>query len=158
MAIYMKFDGIPGDITTDEHKEWIACDSMHFSSMRNVQTVMGQGDQRQGGSLEVSEVTITKPMEKASPNLFLATMQAAIGKGSKVEIHLTRTDELPYMEFVLENCFVTSYNMDSDGMSPKETLSLNFLNIQMSFNPVKKDNAKGEPIRHSYNVGTGKAS
>lgn len=157
MAIYMEYDGIKSDATETAHKDWIQCGSVGFSAFREAKTSMGQGGSRQGTNVSIGEITVTKKMCTASPDLFLASV---VGLGKKVKLHITRTGankQTNYLEVELAHCCVTNYNISSDGVSHLETLTLNFLEIDLKYIPVKDDGTPGTPMPTKFSIPTGKA-
>jgi type VI secretion system secreted protein Hcp len=158
MAIYMQYEGIKGDVTEEAHKDWIELQSISLSAFREAQTDSGQGSQRQGGNVSVSDLTLTKSMCMGSPHLFVA---GTAGLPRKVTIHVTRTGEgeqTNYLEVVLDKAFVNNHSTSSDGANHMETITLNFLEIDMKYTPVKPDGKPGEPIPVSFKVPTGEVS
>jgi type VI secretion system secreted protein Hcp len=157
MAIYMNYDGIKGDVTESGHKDWIQCDSIAFSACRDAHTEQGQAAQRQGKQVAIGEIILTKPVCAGSPHLFT---QSVVGLGKTVKLHITRTGDgqhTNYLEVTLDKCCITNYGMDSDGAAHSESVSLNFLKIEMKYIPVKPDGAPGDPIPVAFDVGLGEA-
>jgi type VI protein secretion system component Hcp len=89
VAIYMIFGDISGSVTTDGFKDWIHVDSFQWGVGRGVTSPHGSEDTREGSEPSVSEVVVTKRMEKASPKLW----QDAVGGdfSAKVTIKFTST-------------------------------------------------------------------
>ena len=109
MAIYMKFGDISGSVTTDGFKDWIQVNSFQWGVGRGVTSPHGSEDTREGSEPSVSEVVVTKRMEKASPKLW----QDAVGGdfSAKVTIQFTSTtkDKVEsYLESLLSGVFRTN--------------------------------------------------
>ncbi|MGQ3673891.1 type VI secretion system tube protein Hcp, partial [Xanthobacter sp. TB0139] len=47
MAIYLKFDGIDGEATQDDHKKWIDVLSLSWGVGRGISTVSGSTNNRE---------------------------------------------------------------------------------------------------------------
>jgi type VI secretion system secreted protein Hcp len=157
MAIYLHYEGMTGDVTEEGHKDWIQCATIGFSASRDAETNLGQGGQRQGAEVAISDLTLTKPMDAASPHLFVASL---VGFGKKAKIHITRTGQTQqtnYLEVTLEKACVTNYSIRSDGVGHQETLTLNFLKVELKYLPVKEDGSPGEPIPVSFDIAKGEA-
>ena len=156
MPIYMKFEGIEGDVTAEGHKKWIDLNSMQWGVGRGISSPTGQAAEREASAPSISEVTITKMMDKTTPLLFT---QSLIGDGKKVEIHLVKTskDKLEtYMEYVLTDTMISGYSVSSGGDAPSESLSLNFTKVEMKYHPHDSKGVAGSPIPAGYDVGAGK--
>ena len=84
MALYMKYGSIKGAVTTDGFKDWIELDSFQWGVARAVGTAARSSTSREHSEPSLSEVTVTKRSDVASPKLFL---DAVAGKlDNKVEI------------------------------------------------------------------------
>ncbi|MGA7802255.1 MAG: type VI secretion system tube protein Hcp [Gammaproteobacteria bacterium] len=150
--IYMQIEGIKGNVTEAEHKGWLEISSLQFGVGRAVQMSTGSGHERETSAPSISEVSVSKAMDKASPKLF---EEACSGKAKKVTIHLVRTSGnsvKTYMEYELEECLVSGYSVSSGGDLPNESLSFAFTKITMKFTHYKKDNTADSPIAVSYDL------
>ena len=157
MAIYMDYDGIKGDVSEENHKEWIPLSSISFSASREAGTAVGKGEERQGTQVTINDISIIKPMDAASPHLFT---QSVVGLGKEVKIHITRTGEKEqtnYLEITLDKCCVTRYGINTDGVRHTESLTLNFLKISFGYIPVKEDGSPGDRIPVNFDIATGVA-
>lgn len=133
MAIFMHFEGVDGNVTAKGYEKWIEVNSFQFGSGRGISTPTGGAENREASAPSVSEVVVTKLMDKASPKLF---EQALIGSdGKKVKIVITRTgkemSELCMYKF--ENTLVSGYSVSSGGDAPSESISLNFTKFEYSY-------------------------
>src|SRR5262249_11123077 len=88
MAIYMKVEGIDGDVTEAAHKAWIEVNSFQWGVGRGIGSPKSSASDRESSEASVSEVVVTKPSDEASTNLLRAALW---GKGKKVNVHFTRT-------------------------------------------------------------------
>ncbi len=162
MPIYMKYDGIDGNVTATGHEKWIELDSCQLGVHRNITNPTGRGENREASVPAVSEIVVTKQGDAASTNLFRAALW---GEGKKVKIDFCKTDKdkfEPYLQLELENCMVSSYSTSGHGgdahAKPMESLSLNFTKI--TFNTIGMDptNKTGKPDRAMWDLAAGKGS
>ena len=114
MAIYMKYGDIAGSVTTDGFKDWIQVNSFQWGVGRGVTSPHGSEDTREGSEPSVSEVVVTKRMEKASPKLW----QDAVGGdfSAKVTIKFTSTtkDKVEsYLEYELTDAGLSGYSVSA---------------------------------------------
>jgi type VI protein secretion system component Hcp len=156
MGIFMKYEGMQGNATEENHPgpDWISCNSLSFSAFRDAQAKMGQGGSRQGKPVEIGDFTFTKEMDPASPNLYLGSL---FSKAKKVTIHITRGGEgaTNCLELELGQCCVTNYSISSDGNTHSEVVSINALELGMKYTPINPDRSPGTPIPMSFSVPTG---
>ena len=158
MPIYIEIEGIKGNVTTQGYEEQIELNSFSWGVGRGISMITGRTANREVSSPSISEVTVSKAMDKATP---LLVQEGVIGtKGKKVILHLVRTggDTLEeYMTYTLENCLISSYSVSgADGGEPGETLSLSFTSIETAYSEAGKDNVKGGQGRFGYSIEKGK--
>jgi len=142
MAIYLKIDGVDGQVTTEGHEKWIELLSFQYGVGRSFSTGEG-GAIREASHPSVSDITITKNFDVASTHLYREAVAGTQDK--KVKIHFTTTSKdkvETYLELELVDCAVAGYSISSGGDRPTESLSLNFTKI--IYTPSLLD-AKGQP-------------
>jgi type VI secretion system secreted protein Hcp len=155
MPIYMKYDGIDGDVTAEGHDKWIELQSLQFGTGRGIQTATGRGADREASAPSISEMVATKLMDLASSKLFLESL---VGEGKKVQIDLCRTGEKleVYMTYELEDTLISSYSVSSGGERPMESLSLNFTKITQKYIPYDSKHKPQSPLPAGYDLSLGK--
>lgn len=149
-AVYMKIEGIKGEVTTPNYEGMIEIDSMQLELARSIQS--SPGAPRESSSPSFSDVTITKRTDSTSPHLFLEAAAGVVGK--KVDLHFTTSvngEERTYYLVTLSDVLVSGFSQSSGGENPTESLSLNFTKIEMSYTPYVGGKA-GTPIRAGYDV------
>jgi len=134
MALYMKYGDIKGPVTTDGFKDWIELNSFQWGATRHIGTAARGSTTREHSEPHLSEITVTKLTDVASPKLFL---DAVAGKlDNKVTISFTTTTKAKvetFLKYELENCGLSHYQMSSGGEDPMESLSLNYTKISETF-------------------------
>lgn len=158
MAIYMKIEGIDGDVTHQEHKNWLDISSLQWGVGRGISTPVGSAKNREASEPSISEVVVTKLMDASSVKLFT---EACTGqKGKKVQIHLVSTGNpgKTYMEYTLENALVSGYSVSTNGDRPSESISFNFTKIETKYTPSGEGNDTGSPVTASYDLATAKSA
>jgi type VI secretion system secreted protein Hcp len=161
MPIFMTYEGIEGSATAPKYDKGIDVQTLSWSwgpSMpgvsRRISTVTGRAANREVSAPTLSEVVITKEMDRASPQLL---EQALVGQtGRMVTLTLTRTGrELEkYLEMKLYNTLISGYSVSaSSSAAPGETWHLNFDKISWTVWPTKADGQAGEPITVGYDIG-----
>lgn len=127
--ILLKFGKINGDSEIEKHDKWITLDSLQFGLGRAI-TVSGGGKDRDTSNPSFSEITVSKGMDIASPDLFIGACGESAAE--KAEIHFIQTAEgknQVYLKLDLEEPLISSYSMSSGGERPSESLSLNFTKV-----------------------------
>jgi len=155
--IYMQFEGINGDVTANGFANDIQLNSFQWGVGRIVSSPTGSGADRQGSAPSISEITITKNFDSASPGLL---QDALIGDAKNVKIFFVNTVRGKlnvYAEYDLTNVLISGYSVSSGGDRPTESLSLNFTKIE--FKTVQK-NADGTvvPVKIAWDLSLAEAA
>jgi type VI secretion system secreted protein Hcp len=140
MAIYMEVDGIKGSVTTQGFEDMSELSSFQMGVSRNIGTASGGSTLRESSNPAVSEATVTKLADAASPELHNYALTGKLDK--KVTIHFTTTTEGQVTEFQkieLENVGFSNFHMSSGGELPMEAISLNFTKFTATHTPVGPD-------------------
>ena len=144
--ILMKLGKINGDSDIAGHEKWITVDSLQIGVGRSVST-SGGGKDRDTSNPSFSEVTISKGMDIASPDIFIGA--AGESAADKAEIHFIQTaDGKPqvYLKLDLIEPLISSYSMSSGGERPSESFSLNFTKIEYQYDAYSgKTKTTGTP-------------
>ncbi len=162
MAIYMKIGGIDGDVTAKGHEKWIALQSLDFNVKRLLSTDPGRIADREGTRPSISEISITKKMDKSSPLLF---SEACVGKAkSEMKIDICQTDSslTPYAQLTLNNVIVSGYQLDAsnaeqhstsaENQTPHEKITLSFDKIELRYTPYDSQHQAQSPIPAGYDL------
>jgi type VI secretion system secreted protein Hcp len=158
MPIYLKMDGVKGDVTHQGHEGWTDITSMSWQIGRQMKTNIGSTENREGSQPSMGEIILTKVTDGSSPVL---SNEAATGRKAKtVQIHLVTTGSPgdTYLEYELTNCLIANYSMNSNGDRPNEVITLNFTKIQTKYIPSKSDNSASGPVVSSFDATTAIAS
>ena len=93
------------------------------------------------GKASFSDMSVTKFIDKSSPNFFISCVN-----GTHIEkaiLHIRKAGENPqeYLTITMEEVFITSFNdSGSDGGGlPVESASLNFSKMEVAYKPQKAD-------------------
>jgi type VI secretion system secreted protein Hcp len=153
---YLKLDGIDGSVTTSGFEKWFEIESAHFGTARHIGSSRAGAGDRESSEVNVSELTLTKIWDSASPKLF---NESVAGKGDKMaKLHLTSTvggKPEPYLKIELKNCFVSAYSVSSRGADkPSETLTLNFTYITIT-HTERDEKGGGTPSSTSFDLKLG---
>ena len=135
MAIYMKFGDIKGSVTTDGFKDWVELGSFQWGVGRSVNSTSGSSDTREGSEPSVSEIVVTKRMDKASPKLWQDAVGGDFSKDVTISMTTTTKDKVEtFVEYDLKEVGLSGYS--SNGRSddaPAESLSLNFSQVTWKY-------------------------
>jgi type VI secretion system secreted protein Hcp len=147
MNAFIKIDGIPGESTDDQHKEWIEPTGFSFSvsqptggSRRDAGTVAGD-------TATFSDFQFVKRVDKASPKLFLECAKGNPKLRVTLQVHRATGKRDLYYEVLMENAMITNVSpsgSDSDKELPMESVSLSWGQMKIKYVHFDKDTKKGE--------------
>jgi type VI secretion system secreted protein Hcp len=152
MPIYIQYGDIKGSVSAEGHAEWVDVNSCQWGVGRGIGSPTGRSANREASAPSISEVVVTKSMDKSS---YRWLEQALQGEGLKCTIHFCKTDAgklETYAEYILENCLVSGYSVSSGGDRPTESISINFTKIQFMLEEMGVANASTETPRVFYDI------
>jgi len=152
VAIYMKFGSFTGASTTQGFKDWIELDSFQWGVGRGISSAARGSESRESSEPSISEVVVTKKMDKSSPNLMSDAWAGQLN--ATVEIKFTTTTKNQVTDFLgykLENTGLSGYSVSSGGDLPVESLSLNFTKISVTYKGTDP-NVSGTPETVGYDL------
>jgi len=159
--IYMNYDNlnIKGDVTAEGHLNWIELNSFQWGVGRAISSPTS-GGAREASAPSVSEITITKVLDRSSPSLL---QEALAGEGKPVVIDFVKTGggtgaPFTYIEYTLDNVLISKYSISSGGDQPTESISLSFTKVQFAFTPQNPDGSPGTPLQVTYDIALARVS
>ncbi|OYX13307.1 MAG: hypothetical protein B7Z15_07720 [Rhizobiales bacterium 32-66-8] len=158
MAIYVNYDGIPGEATQQDHTKWIDVLSLSWGVGRGISTVSGSTNNREASEPSVSEVSIVKMFDSSSPKLFTEACTGNAGKTVKIDLTTTGSPGVTYCTYTLTNALISSYSVSTGGDRPTESVSISFTKLEFKFTPYDDKNKAGTPVTVSYDMATTKSS
>ena len=157
MPIFLNYDGIPGDVTTAGHEQWIQCASFEWGIGRGISNSSSRRPTARAAP-SVSEIVVTKDTDSASPPLMRASLGLdPVGEGKDVQIDFCKTDTSqpePYLQLTLSNTLVSGWSISSGGDRPSETVTLNFTKVEFKNIGMGAANDTGTPDPCQYDLTT----
>jgi type VI secretion system secreted protein Hcp len=143
---FLKIEEIPGESTDDKHKDQIEILSFNWGVRQQ-----RSGSSSSAGSLsaeraDFQEFAVVKPVDKASPLLFLACASGQHLKGATVQLCRAGGDKEPYMEYKLSDVMVTSVRPGGNGHGealPLEEVQFAYGKIEWKYTQTKIAGGKG---------------
>lgn len=154
MAIYVNYDGIQGEATQQDHKKWIDILSLSWGVGRGISTVTGNSSGREVAEPSVSEVTLVKMFDSATPKLFTEALVGNQGKTVKIDLVSSGNPGVTYCTYTLSNALISSYSVSTSGDRPTESVSIDFTKLEFKFTPYDDKNKEGTPVTVTYDLGT----
>ena len=154
MAIYMNWDGVTGDVTTQGFEKWIELTSFQWGVGRGIGSAMSGQASRESSIPSVSEIVVTKRMDGSSPGLWTDSVAGQLN--TTVKIAFTTTSQgatTQFLNYELTNTGLSGYSLSSGGDMPTESLSLNFTKVVWSFTGTDPS-VQGTPVTQGYDLTT----
>ena len=152
--IFIKIGDIKGESQDKTHKDEIEVLnwSWGMSQSGNMHTGTGGG----AGKVSIQDLSLTKFVDKASPNLM---MHCSSGKHvPKVTLTVRKAGgdaQVEYLIINLEEVLISSLSTGGSGSDDRliENITLNFAKVTVDYQPQKADGTKdGGPIKYGWNV------
>lgn len=154
MAIYVKWEGIKGNVTAKGYTDQISINSFNFGVGRRISMEAGEMSNRESTRPSISEITITKPADNSATGILKESLSGSAGKKVTFSFVKTGSDEMTeFMTYDLEDALVSGYTVDAgaDG-EPMETITLSFSKIMSKYNDYDKTNKSASPQRVGYDL------
>jgi type VI secretion system secreted protein Hcp len=135
VAIYLKYGSVNGSVTTDGFKNWIELGSFQWGVGRSVNSPTGSSDTREGSEPSISEIVVTKRMDKSSPQLWQDACGGDFSKDVTIAMTTTTKDKVEtFVEYTLKETGLSGYSSSGSGAdAPSESLSLNFAQVTWKY-------------------------
>ncbi len=144
--VFLQIDGIKGESTDKDHKDWIEVLSYSHSISQAASSAPSPSGGGAAGKVTHEEFAITKNVDISSPLLYQA---CATGKHfPNVVIEVSRaTGKAPvkYMTITMKDVLVSTASLlaPSTSDSPIETIALDYGSIQWAYAPQNPDGSVG---------------
>jgi len=151
MAIYLKYDGVDGNVTTKGFEKQIEIQSANFSSGRSMGMAARSDVNRGHAEPHLSEINLCKMWDDmASVKLFEDSLAGVGDKKAKLTFTTTSKNVvLGFLELELEEVVISNYAIGGGGDAPpSESFTLNYTKIAVTPYEVKDGKATKKPVVH----------
>ena len=128
--IFLELEGIEGESNAVGFENQIELGSLQFGVGRNAK----------GASF--SEVSVTKLLDKSSPQLMLRTANGTTIPSAKVQFTTTGGDKVAvYLRYCFTGVRITGFSQSSGGERPTESVSFSYATIVQSYTQASETGA-----------------
>ncbi len=133
--LYLLVDGIPGESTQVDHKDWIDVENYKI----NFTATSGPG----GGRARLTQFDVSAFVSKASPELLLALLSGQFIRD--MELDVTRNTagmQQSYANWLFQDVTVTNFNQSNNGAPNERSLdiySFNFRELEYKYTEYAPD-------------------
>lgn len=151
--MFLKIEGIKGESMDSKHKDEIQIESFSWGLTQTgtFGTGMGGG----AGKVSVHDISVSKHVDKSSPELMLACCTGKHIPSALLTVRKAGEKPLEYLKIKLTDVLISSVQDSGTGSSEglSESLSLNFAKFQVEYQPQGKDgSAQGGPVLMGWDV------
>lgn len=149
MAIYLKYDGVTGNVKTKGFESQIELNSASFGAGRDMGMAVRTNVNRGHAEPHLTEISATKGWDDMASGLLLQDAIAGVGN-KKAVISFTTTSKnvvLAFLTVELENVVVSNYSVGSGGdAQPSEAFNLNYTKMTVTPYEVLDGKANKKPV------------
>jgi type VI secretion system secreted protein Hcp len=137
--MFLKIEGIKGEAQDSKHKDEIDVLAWSWGMSQSGTTHTGSG--AGAGKVNVQDISITKWLDNASPNLMLYCCNGKHIKEMKLTVRKAGEKPLDYLKITMENGLVSSVSTGGSGGEDRltENISLNFQKVHVQYFKQKAD-------------------
>jgi type VI secretion system secreted protein Hcp len=140
MALFVRIEGLTGEVTEPGYEGWMLCSTFNLGMGRGVSVSGGGAGRREATAPSVSEVSLTKEIDSVDAQLF---KEALRGSTRRADLHFTQTDRagrhVAFLKYVLTETIISGYSVNAGSGRPVVSFSLNFAAITSEYLTVDAD-------------------
>lgn len=136
---FLKIDGIDGESTDDQHKDWIELLNFDHGVDQPTSGSVSSGGSRSSQRVNHASFKITKAIDKATPKILLSCCNGTHIPNITLEICRSGGDKMKYYEVILEDVMIDSAKMVGNAKGadaaplPVEEVSFNYGKIKWTY-------------------------
>ena len=152
--MFIKIGDVEGESADKTHAKEI--DVLAWSWGMSQSGSMHVGGGGGAGKVSIQDISLTKWIDKSSPNLMMACSSGKHYPEAKLTIRKAGgEDPVEYLIITLKEVLVSSISTGGSGGEDRltENVTLNFGQVQGDYQPQKQDGSKdGGPIKYGWNI------
>jgi len=150
--MFLEIDGVKGESVDKTHKDKIDIMSWQWGIANSGTFHHGSGGG--AGKASFQDITITKFVDAASPNLMTFCANGKHFTKGKIIVRKAGEKPLEYLTIEFEKVLVTSYSTGGSGGQERltEHVTLNFAQVKVEYTTQSEKGGKGTPHAFSWNI------
>ena len=153
---FIKIDGIEGESNDAKHKNEIEVLSYSFGVSQAITGTVSSTGTFTGQRSDLSPLSITKQLDKASPKLSGACAGGEHLKSAVLTLCRAGGDKQPYMEYKLTDCLISGYRVGGashgEGGVPIEEVSIHYGKIEWKYTVIGLDGKPAGNVSAGWNL------
>jgi type VI secretion system secreted protein Hcp len=147
-SYFLKLDGIPGESTDAKHKDEIELVTFAWGAT-DALAPSGGGV---AGRAKFEDFHFTMLVNKASPQLFLATASGKHIKEGNLAVRKAGKTQVEYLKIKFTDVIVTSFQEVGGTEEPQEAISFAYGTIAIEYTPQSSKGAAGGVIKVGWDL------
>jgi type VI secretion system secreted protein Hcp len=151
--MFIKIGDIKGEAKDSKHKDEI--DVLAWSWGMSQSGSMHSGGGGGAGKVNVQDLSLTKYVDKSSPNLMLHCCNGKHVPEVNLVVRKAGEDALEYLKIKMTDCLVSSVSTGGSGGEDKltENVVINFAKVHVAYQPQGKDGkAEGGAVEMGWDI------
>jgi len=150
--MFLKLDDVKGESRDSKHAGEIDVLAWSWGMSQSGTTHTGGGGG--AGKVSVQDISITKYVDKSSPNLMLACCNGKHYKEALLTIRKAGEKPLEYVKITMKEVIVSAVSTGGSGGEDRlvETVTFNFAEFKTEYTPQKADGSGDAAIEIAWNI------
>ena len=150
--MFLKLDDVKGEANDDKHKDEVDVLAWSWGLSQSGTTHMGGGGG--SGKVNVQDLSLTKYIDKSSPNLIMATCNGKHYKQALLTIRKAGENALEYLKITMKEVLISSVSTGGSGGEDRltENVNLNFGWFKVEYTPQKPDGTGDAAVEAVWNI------
>lgn len=150
--ILLKIDKVKGESVIKDHEDEI--DLLAWSWGMSQSGTMHDGTGGGAGKVNVQDISVTKYVDKSSPNLIRACCNGEHFAEAVLLVRKAGKDPLDYFKVTMSPVLITSVSTGGSGGEDRltENVSLNFAKMEVAYTPQKEDGTGEAEVTLNWNI------
>ena len=160
-AGFCKIEGIEGESTDEKHKNQIEILSFNHHLSQSGGGAASRTGGATGSRVDIGDFTITKLIDKATPNLYKYCASGKHIPSVVVELCTASEEAHTYMKYTMSDVVVSSVrpggSSNGEGTRPLEEVSFRFAKIELEYTPFDNTGKAGAAQKAGWDLSINKA-
>ncbi|SFU99374.1 Hcp family type VI secretion system effector [Pseudoduganella namucuonensis] len=150
--MFLKLDDVKGESRDGKHKDEVDVLAWSFGAANAGTTHTGGGGG--AGKVSVQDLSITKWVDKASPNLIMATCSGKHFKEALLTVRKAGDNPLEYLKVTMKEVLVSKVATGGSGGEERltENITLNFSWFKVEYTPQKADGSGDAAVEAAWDI------
>jgi type VI secretion system secreted protein Hcp len=150
--MFLKLDDLKGESKDSKHKEAMDVLAWSWGMSQSGSTHLGTGGG--AGKVSVQDISLTKYVDKASPNLLKFCCSGKHFKEGVLTVRKAGEKPVEYIKITMKEVIIASVSTGGSGGEDRltENVTLNFAEFKFEYTPQKDDGSGGSAVEAHWNI------